>query len=179
MNPTARKDDILTEQLFDETLVYDLRIHKAHRLNRAAGAIWARCDGHTSVADMAAALPALGLPADTGLVEYALGRLEQAQLLEQPAAAAPGRPRMSRRVLLRRLAQAGALGAALPVVSSIIAPTPAMAASRPCVALGDELEPGGPNCCPGLEAGHSSSGVPICEPIGSASPSPSPKPDNP
>jgi hypothetical protein len=118
MNPTARKDDILTEQLFDETLVYDLRIHKAHRLNRAAGAIWARCDGRTPVADMAAALPALGLPADTGLVEYALGRLEQAQLLEQPAAAAPGRPRMSRRVLLRRLAQAGALGAALPVVSS-------------------------------------------------------------
>jgi hypothetical protein len=133
VNPNARQDDILTDQLLDETLVYDLQRHKAHRLNKTAAAIWRRCDGQTTIAELAASLPKLGLPADTELVKYTLTRLEQAHLLQERITPALGGPWISRRVMLRRLAQAGTVAVLLPVITSITAPTPAMAASPSCI----------------------------------------------
>jgi hypothetical protein len=133
MNPTARQDDILTDQLLDETIVYDLKRHKAHRLNKTAAAIWRRCDGQTTIEEITASLPQLGLPSDPTLVEYTLTKLERAHLLQEPVSPQLGGPGFSRRVMLRRLAQAGTLAVLLPVVSSITAPTPAMAASPKCI----------------------------------------------
>ena len=54
--PEARREDIVVQELPDETLVYDLKRHKALCLNRAAGLVWKHCDGRTSVAEMAVLL---------------------------------------------------------------------------------------------------------------------------
>ena len=44
------------ERLAGETLVYDLRRHRAHCLNPAATLVWRCCDGRTTVASAAARL---------------------------------------------------------------------------------------------------------------------------
>ena len=47
--PRARQDELVVEELSDETLVYDLKRHKANCLNRTAALVWQDCDGQTSV----------------------------------------------------------------------------------------------------------------------------------
>jgi hypothetical protein len=136
MEPKARHDQILVDHVLDETIVYDLRLHKAHRMNSTAAAIWRRCDGKTTMAEIAASLPELGLPADAELVRYALTRLEQAHLLDEAVTPLPGEPSVSRREMLSKLTRGGVVALLLPVVTSITAPTPAMAASKPCVKSG-------------------------------------------
>ena len=51
--PRARQEELVVEELPDETLVYDLKRHKAHCLNRAAALVWQHCDGRTTSSDMA------------------------------------------------------------------------------------------------------------------------------
>ena len=38
--PRARQDELVVEELQDETLVYDLKRHKARCLNRTAALVW-------------------------------------------------------------------------------------------------------------------------------------------
>ena len=38
--PRARQDELVVEELQDETLVYDLERHKARCLNRTAALVW-------------------------------------------------------------------------------------------------------------------------------------------
>ena len=66
-------------------------------------------------------------PADESLVWLSLDRLERARLLEEREAA-PATP--SRRELVRRLAL---VAATLPVVATILAPTPAEALVSGCI----------------------------------------------
>src|SRR5207253_2055197 len=66
--------------------------HRAHLLNRTAAAIWRRCDGRTTIEEMTASLPELGLPADPTVVHYALAQLQRAHLLEAPVTAHDGSP---------------------------------------------------------------------------------------
>ena len=54
--PRARNEGLLVQEMPDELLVYDLVRHKAHCLNQTAAMIWTRCDGKTSVKQMAAFL---------------------------------------------------------------------------------------------------------------------------
>jgi hypothetical protein len=42
--PRARRDELVVEELDDETLVYDLERHKARCLNHTAALVW-RCWG--------------------------------------------------------------------------------------------------------------------------------------
>ncbi|HKW11047.1 MAG TPA: hypothetical protein VJO33_11760 [Gemmatimonadaceae bacterium] len=63
----------------------------------------------------------MGSPTDQSIIEYALDKLATAHLLEDEA--------ISRRDVVRRMTYASAAAVALPVVLSIAAPTPAMAAS--------------------------------------------------
>jgi hypothetical protein len=130
MYPSTRHDELLVSELADETLIYDLQRHKAHCLNRTAAFVWQRCDGQTSVADIAAMLPAeLGLPAEVDIVLLALERLEEVHLLREPLPSSRSATSISRRKLLAKLGVAGGAGLLLPVVTSILVPTPAMAAS--------------------------------------------------
>jgi hypothetical protein len=134
MLPHARDEKLLVEELREETIVFDLERDKAHHLNRTAALIWRHCDGRTTVAELATGLRKLDLPADEEVVWLALDRLEKAHLLrgrlERPADVESP----TRRQVMRKLGMAGGLALLLPVVTSMVAPTPARAASGILVA---------------------------------------------
>jgi PqqD family protein of HPr-rel-A system len=139
MKPRARHDGLLIRNLGSEVLVYDLHRHEAHCLNPSARAVFERCDGQTAMDALARALRAeLGPEVDERWVGVALEQLDRARLLE-PALSSEAHPLGSdRRTLLRH---AGLTAALLwPAVVSMVAPTPAEAAT--CV----EAEPIG--VCP-------------------------------
>ncbi|HEX4006741.1 MAG TPA: PqqD family protein [Acidobacteriaceae bacterium] len=129
-NPCARRKDIVTETLAAETIVYDQANHRAHSLNRTVALVWASADGKKSVEEIAGILHReTGIPEDRNVVLLALEELSTAGLLETPATQGAGPALMTRRQLARRLAMAGATAAALPLVATVLAPTPAMASS--------------------------------------------------
>ena len=131
MDPQARTD-LIVRELPDELVVYDLERHQAHCLNRTAALVFQHCDGRRSVGEIARMLgAALDAPADEELVWCSLERLEGAHLLRERPAAPAAAPRFSRREVMRR---ASVAATALPVVSTILAPTPAEAAASGCVA---------------------------------------------
>ncbi len=148
MNPQARKDRLVIEELPEETLIYDQERHKAHCLNQTAAFVWGRCDGRTSVDGLAKALEdELGIPAGGETVRLALDRLGRAHLLEQRERPERGSPRYSRRHVVRTLAK---LGFAVPMVVSIVSPLSAQAAScitqAQCIALSPPFCGGLPIC---------------------------------
>jgi hypothetical protein len=124
--PQSRSEDLLSTELPDGLLVYDLTRDHGHFLNQTAALIWHSCDGRTNVAELAQRLAGRELPNHEEVVWLALERLSKAHLLCEPL------PRpltgMSRRRVIRKLGLAG-LAALLPAVVSLTAPTPAVAAS--------------------------------------------------
>jgi hypothetical protein len=138
---------VLWEELGDELLVFDSQRNRAHSLNSTAAAVWRACDGSRNVCDIARTC---GLDEDVALL--ALERLRVRHLLEPEVASLhEERAVVSRRSLLRRGLVAGsALGVAVPVIRSISAPTPAMAASTHVNARnGQHCGSGFPGCSPG------------------------------
>jgi hypothetical protein len=126
--PEARKEGLIVHPLSEEVLVYDLDRHKAHSLNKTAALVWNRCDGKTSVADLAQCLgDKLKAPVDEDVVWLALNQLRKARLLQEQTSTAQ-KPGLSRRELIKRIGVGGAM--ALPLITSIIAPTTAQAATQ-------------------------------------------------
>lgn len=117
--------ECLAREFDDEILVYDLQHDLAHCLNLTAGATWKLCDGNNSPSQIAMMLSRqFSTQVDESVVFLALAQLADAHLLVEPVM---GAKRLSRRVALRRIGIATAI--ALPLVTSIVAPTPAHAAS--------------------------------------------------
>lgn len=117
--PRARVANLVTKEIPDEVLVYDLSHHQAHCLNQTAALVWKYCDGATSVAAIQQELTQeLNAPISEEVVWLALEQLSRSRLLETPLAKPGLLTNRSRRQTLRRLA-----GIALaPVITSIIAP---------------------------------------------------------
>ena len=150
MLPRAREGRLVVQELPDEVLVYDLNRHKAHCLNRTAALVWRHCDGHTTVAEMAALLEKeVKSPADEAVVWLALDRLERAHLLREPANLPGGEARYTRREVMRRMG----IGAAVlvPIVTSIVSKAAAQAGSclpsNGCVGPVNLCRPCGPPNC--------------------------------
>jgi hypothetical protein len=143
--PIARSRDLIVKELDDELLIYDLQRHKAHCLNRMAALVWQNCDGTQSCERIALALE-VELQEAVGLetVWLAVEQLSRRSLLEKRVALPGGRP-VSRRAVMRRLGAAAAV--ALPLITSLMMPTPAMAAS--CLAAGQPCNTSA-ECCSGL-----------------------------
>ncbi len=150
--PKARQEDLVVEVLPDETLVYDLKRDKAHCLNPTAALVWNRCDGDTSVSELAALLETeFGVPADDSVVWMALDRLGREHLLEDRVELPREAASYSRREMMRTLGRVAGLTLLLPAVSSIVAPLAAQAGSCVGRALCVTLKQ--PNC----------TGLPLCE----------------
>jgi Coenzyme PQQ synthesis protein D (PqqD) len=142
--PPKRKDAIV-RQLEEECLVLDRETSKAHCLNYTAARIWRLCDGQTSVADMVSVLSEDSAAAvDESLVWLALKQLRKARLLSGEPVFPDESPVVSRRLAVQKIAVAAAL--AVPVVTSILVPTPAQAAS--CLANGKPCTSNA-QCCSG------------------------------
>ena len=128
MNPSARRADVIVQDTGPDTIVYDQLRDAAHSLSPVTGYVFRHADGSRSVNELSAAMSSeLGVADDAALVSAALWELESAHLLEQPATEDGARRPMSRRDAVRRF---GTAALALAAVTSIAAPTPAMAKSR-------------------------------------------------
>jgi coenzyme PQQ synthesis protein D (PqqD) len=126
--PCARHEDLLTEEIDGEVLVYDQRTHAGHRLNPTAAVVWRHLDGTRTVSDLVEVLAAeVGDVADEDLVMVSLDELGQAGLLEDHSEREPDDVRLSRRRFIRRVGVVGTAALVLPVVRSIVAPTAASA----------------------------------------------------
>ncbi len=127
LNPQARQDDIVVQELFDEVVIYDLKRDKVHALNPTAALVWRHCDGQHTSAELTNLLQAeFHTPQADVLLELTLDRLHKAHLLAGKVS-----PVHNQRIITRReaLKLAGLTVALLPVVKSIIAPTMAQASS--------------------------------------------------
>lgn len=115
----------------EDLLVYDTASQRVTSLNPFAAAVWRAAGEDAAVEAVVARLATEGLGgAEREAVEKALAMLDAAGLLEAPAVAAEAVDQ-GRRALFGRLAIGGAVAAAVltPVVATIVAPTPAQAAS--------------------------------------------------
>jgi hypothetical protein len=125
--PKARQEKIVIKEIDDEVLVYDCARDKAHCLNPSAAAIWQRCDGQTTVSEIARMLATDSEPVNESIVWLALSELRRSHLLEEPVRLPQTILGMSRREAVRRIGLGAAI--ALPLVASITAPTPVQAGS--------------------------------------------------
>ena len=123
--PLARKESLIVQELPDETLVYDRERDKAHCLNRSAALVWKHCDGRKTIREIGQALEAeLNTIIDERVIWLALDQLGNRDLLQGPRKEYIGN--VSRRQLVRTL---GFVAVSIPLITSIVAPVPAQAAS--------------------------------------------------
>ena len=129
-NPVARQDALVTLDVADETLVYDLQANKAHCLNRSAASIWKLCDGTNDIDAIARRLEETEAGKITGdFVWLALSQLGERHLLDTTLP--PRSTRRSRRELLKTIAH---VSAALPMIASLAAPARLQSLSN-CVCI--------------------------------------------
>ncbi|HYU97979.1 MAG TPA: PqqD family protein [Pyrinomonadaceae bacterium] len=154
--PRLRADGLVIHELADEILVYDKVRDRAHCLNQTAALVWRACDGQLTTEEIARKLTKqLGLAVPKDVVLLALSRLEEIHLLEQRETVPTSFAGISRRQMGRSLALTATV--ALPVITSILVPRPAQAAT--CIAPGQPCSPvqlcctscnpaapGGPKC---------------------------------
>lgn len=143
--PLMRTERLVVDELPDEMLVYDLDSHQAHCLNKTVALVWQNCDGRTSPAEIVKRLEdQLQAPCEDTHVWQALRQLEKIHLLKRAAQAPPpSLARVSRRQMVRTLGLAAAIAA--PLVTSIVAPTAAEAATCAPSGASCALKP----CCAG------------------------------
>jgi len=143
--PPARVDQLIVKELTDEVLVYDLKRHSAHCLNKTSAIIWKHCDGKTSIAQMTRVLERelAAAHVDEDVIWLALRQLRRFHLLEEQSENF-AMIKVTRRDLVRKYIPAALT---LPLILSIPSPTAAQAASgcagvgQPCAAV---------LCCPPL-----------------------------
>ncbi|MBN1993729.1 MAG: PqqD family protein [Anaerolineae bacterium] len=115
------------ETLEGELCIYDWQRMQVHNLNPTAARVWELCDGQTTPQEMAAQLHGDLTPEQAEeLVWLALKRLEGANLLQNKVVQPAGRKVYSRREMLAKL---GVTVVMLPVITSIVAPSPVEAQS--------------------------------------------------
>jgi hypothetical protein len=123
-------------------VIYDLESNQAHCLNQASGFVWRRCDGRTSVAKLTKMLgDQMQTNVNEEVVWLALDQLASYDLLQERISLPLGMTKISRRQVVRTLGTAALLA---PLVTSIVAPTAAQAAT--CLPQGSACSVDG-DCC--------------------------------
>jgi coenzyme PQQ synthesis protein D (PqqD) len=131
---------IHVEQLGNELCIYNWQRKEVHALNPTAARVWQQCDGQTSLTQIAAMLQAELQVPDAEADELAwltLAQLEKAHLLHEDVVKPARRKVLPRRAFLKL----GIAAALLPVVHSIVAPTPVAAQSPLPTATASPLPP--------------------------------------
>lgn len=135
--PIARENDLLVEQVGDETVVYDLETKAVHCLAPLAAAVFRHCDGRTTPAQCASAVSeTISRDVTDDDVLDVLAQFEELGFFRSPMLTlhngngnGNGNGGVSRREFARRSALVGAAAFAAPLITSIAAPTAAMAGS--------------------------------------------------
>ena len=121
INPIGRADNIVVQEYGSDILVYDLVDHRAMSLNETSARVWRACDGHKSVAEIAAEI------GDEGVTLLALSELKKAKLVDSKAPEVAKFEAMPRREAIKRIGMSSLI--ALPIIASLAAPTAAQTAS--------------------------------------------------
>ena len=119
--PKARTENIVIQYHDEEVLIYDINASKAYCLNETSAIVYQNCDGKTDINEVENRYELT-----KELIYLALDKLRDENLLDDEAYLTP-LAGVSRREAIRR-AGLGSL-AALPVISVLIAPQAANAAS--------------------------------------------------
>jgi hypothetical protein len=120
--PKARTEQLISERIGDELVIYDQRNNLAHCLSHDAVLVWEHCDGRLTEAEIA-----LKLALAPEVVERAVAALEELCLLDEGSPAASG---YSRRQATIRLARIGGAALVGPLVYSVDVGSAAAAASH-------------------------------------------------
>lgn len=126
--PLAASSDLVVQEFKDEILIYNLKTNRAFCLNETSAAVWQACDGSRSVLEIAEEVSQkLNSFVSEDIVWLALEQLKKDNLLVGCEDLLIDFGGMSRREVIRKAGLATVI--ALPVVSALIAPAPAQAAS--------------------------------------------------
>src|SRR3954451_15298927 len=148
--PKARADKLVTEQVGDELLVYDLETDEAHCLSATAALVWRHCDGATTVSTVAESLPDDDATGRLALVEQALAQLRSRRLLDEPSLQS-GNGGWSRRQFVVRVGAAGAAATGASLITSISASAQAGCKTQCQVCgTGTNCTASNGSCCSGL-----------------------------
>ncbi|MBX7170278.1 MAG: PqqD family peptide modification chaperone [Pyrinomonadaceae bacterium] len=147
--PQSRKTNVVVQEFEKEILIYDLNINKAFCLNHTSALVYELCDGKHSIAEISEKISRkLKTEVSEDFVRLALEELRKNDLLEGSADNISLLAGKNRREMIRKIGLTSML--ALPLISSIIAPTAANAQSNvtclpvgPCLAAGTLLCPPG------------------------------------
>lgn len=122
--PKARLENIVVQETETELLIYDLISNKALCLNETSRIVWQACDGKMTFDDFR---KKTNLKFSDELIWLALDQLKLDDLLDKSVEIESKFNGLTRREALRKVGFATMI--ALPMVSSIIAPTPVSAQS--------------------------------------------------
>lgn len=126
--PKARKDGLVVQELDGETLIYNLKTNRAVCLNQTSALIWQNCDGTKTVVEISTFLAKeLKNPVNEDLIWLALDQLKKENLIENPNELETKFAGVSRREVIKKVGLGTMI--ALPIVTGLIAPKAAMAAS--------------------------------------------------
>ncbi len=132
--PVRRKDDIIVQELNGEVLIYDLKANKAVCLNETSSLVWDACDGNQSVSEISQSIgKKLNSPANEDIVWLALDQLKKEKLIANGAEVVSKFDGISRREVIRKVGLGTMI--ALPLVSSLVAPTAVSAQSTTCLTV--------------------------------------------
>ena len=176
IHPIARQHDLVVQEFANEILIYDLIINKAFCLNETSALVWQFSNGKNSVSEIADLMSKkLKTLINEDFVQLALNDLRQNNLLENEDDLSNYFAGLSRRKIVKRVGLASMI--ALPLISSIIAPSAAMAASgcalfapgtistTACFTSSADCNANfGPSCCSGM-ATNISQPCPLFSPI--------------
>lgn len=125
--PLSRSENIVVQDLQNELLIYDLKINKVYSLNETSSAVWRECDGQSDLEQISIKVSLkLKQTISKDIVRLAIHQFKKENLLENGLEIVEFEG-ISRREIIRRAGLASAV--ALPIISSLIAPTAAMSAS--------------------------------------------------
>ena len=129
-NPTARKNNLVMQEMPDEILIYDLDTNKAHCLNETSALVWKACNGTNTVEEISGLCSVqTGAKVPEELVWLAIDQFSKSNLLEEKMTLpADGQ---SRREVIKKIGLATVI--ALPLVASFTAPSNALAGTGSCV----------------------------------------------
>lgn len=126
--PQSRQSNIVVQELENEILIYDLKTNKAYSLNETSAMIWQLCDGQKTVTEISQSLAGkLKQPITEDVIWLALDQFKRDNLLENNDQFEIDFNGLSRRQVMKKIGLASMM--MIPLISSVIAPTAATAAS--------------------------------------------------
>lgn len=121
--PKAKTENFVVQDLNDGILIYNLANNKAFSLNQTSAIIYQSCDGKTTIEELKTKS---GFTED--LVHLTLAELNKMGFVEMPSDYVSSLDGMSRREAVKKVGLATMI--ALPIITSVTAPSAANAASN-------------------------------------------------